>query len=68
MGGWLDEWVGNLVKSYQITENLIKLDLIKTIQFCSKIYDLWTYSPHLGGCMEGWMGWTGGSVGGFMSN
>ena len=60
--------MGILVKSYQITENLIKLDLIKTIQFYSNIYDLWTNSPHLGGCMEGWMGWMGGSVDGFMSN
>ena len=41
----------------EITKNLIKLYLIETIQFCLKIYDLWTHS-HL------WIGvWVGGLVG-----
>ena len=65
MGGcvvwWVGGWVGLWVKLCEITKNLIKLDLIEIIQFCLKIYDLWTHSPPLGGCI-------GGSVSGFMSN
>ena len=34
--------------SGQITKNLINLDLIEIIQFCSEIYDL-------GGCMIHWV-------------
>ena len=45
--------MGKWLKSCQITKNLIKLDLIMIIQFCLKIYDLWTYSPPMGGCMGG---------------
>ena len=46
MGLWLE--------SCQIIKNLIKI-----IQ-CLKIYDLWTHSPPLGGCMGGWVGqWVG---------
>ena len=60
-GGWEDGFVGLWVESCEITKNLIKLDLIEIIQFCLKIYDLWTHSPPMGGCM-------GRSVGRFMSN
>ena len=52
MGGWMGVWV----KSCQITKNLIKLDLIEIIQFCLKVYDLWTHSPPLGGCMGEFVG------------
>ena len=37
MGGWMG---GSMVGSGQMTNNLINLDLIETIQFCLKIYDL----------------------------
>ena len=43
-GGWVVQWVngwGQVITKYQIN-----LDLIKIIQFCSKIYDLWRH-PHL---------------------
>ena len=56
MGGWVGQWVG----SGQMTNNLINLDLINIIQFCSKIYDLET-PPPMGG-------WLGGSMGGVRSN
>ena len=39
--------------------HLINLDLIKLIQFCLKIYDLWRH-PHL--WMGGWVGWWVGQV------
>ena len=42
--------------SGQMTKNLISLDLIKIIQFCLKIYDLWV------------VGWVSGSMGGVRSN
>ena len=42
MGGWVDERIDGW-GSYQITKNLINLDLIEIIQFCLKIYDLWRY-------------------------
>ena len=32
--------MGQLVRSGQITNNLINLDIIEIIQFCLKIYDL----------------------------
>ena len=40
--GWVDGWVDGLgpVKSQK---NQINLDLIKIIQFCVKIYDLWRH-------------------------
>ena len=42
----------------QITKNLINFDLIKIVQFCLKIYDLWRH-PHL------WVyGWVYGLIGG----
>ena len=45
--GWLYGWMDELmVGSYQITKYQINLDLIKIIQFCLKIYDLWRH-PHL---------------------
>ena len=49
MGGWLGGWVGHL---------------IEIIEFCLKIYDLWTHS-HLwiGVWVGGWVdGWVSGSV------
>ena len=48
--------------SGQITNNQINLNLIDIIQFCLKIYDLWTH-PQL------WVvGWYHGSMGGVMLN
>ena len=41
--GWMD---GSRVGSGQVTKNQIKVELIKIIQFCLKIYDLWRH-PHL---------------------
>ena len=43
--------------SCEITKNVIKVDLIKIMQFCLKIYDLWGH-PHLwvGVWVVGWMG------------
>ena len=51
----------------QITKNQINLELIKIIQFCLKIYDLWR-RPHLwvGVWVVGWMGRL--MVAGVMSN
>ena len=48
MDGWFIGSMGGVTK-YQI-----KLELIKIIIFCLKIYDLW--SPHLwlDGCINGW--------------
>ena len=40
VGGWVGGSVGQLVRSGQITNNLINLDIIEIIQFCLKIYDL----------------------------
>ena len=65
MGGWLGGWVGQWIGSRQIIKNQVNRHLIEIIEFCLKIYDLWTHSPHLDRCMGGWMG---GSVGWFMSN
>ena len=53
MGGCMGEWVGEWVGSGQII-NLIKLELIDTIRFCLKIYDLWR-DPHL--WVDGWVNW-----------
>ena len=56
--------------SCQITKNQIDLKLIKIIQFCLKIYDLWRH-PHLwvGVWVVGWMGGLMvGSMAGVMSN
>ena len=41
--------------SCQITKNLINFDLIKIVQFCLKISDLWRH-PHLWapGWVNGW--------------
>ena len=52
MGGWLDGSLGQWVGSGQITNYLINLDLIKIIQFCLKIYDLYR---HLHLWMGGWV-------------
>ena len=54
----MGECMGKCVGSGQMT-NLIKLELIDSIQFCLKIYDLWRH-PQL---------WVDvGLMGGFMSN
>ena len=55
----MGQWVG----SGQITKILINLDLIKMIQFCLKIYNLYRHPIH--GCVWGWLG---GSMGGVRSN
>ena len=34
-------------------KKLINLDLIETIQFFLKIYDLWRHPQPIGGCMGG---------------
>ena len=41
MGGLVCQWV----RSGQMTKNLIIIDLIETIHFCLKIYDLYRH-PH----------------------
>ena len=54
MGGWFGG-------SGQITNNLINLDIIRIIQFCLKIYDLYRQPhPWVGAWVVGWMG---GSMG-----
>ena len=40
MGGCVGGRVGQWVRLGQMTNNGINLDLIETIQFCLKIYDL----------------------------
>ena len=50
MDGSVGQWVG----SFQITKNLINLDLIEIIQFCLKIYDLLRHPTH-GRCVGGWV-------------
>ena len=42
MGGWLGGWVGHGVGSRKIIKNRVNRHLIKIIEFCLKIYDLWT--------------------------
>ena len=50
----MGQWVG----SGQMTKNLINLDLIKIIQFCLKIYDLWRHPTWVGGWVGQWInGW-----------
>ena len=39
MVGYVGGWVGQWVRSGQITKMSINLDLIEIIQFCLKIYD-----------------------------
>ena len=50
MGAWVIGWMGGSVGQWlglgHITKYQINLDLIKIIQFCSKIYDL-LRQPHL---------------------
>ena len=50
MGAWVVRWmggsVGQWVGSGHKTKYPIKLELIKIIQFCLKINDLWRH-PHL---------------------
>ena len=54
---WVGGWVGQWVNSSQIIKNQVNCHLIKIIEFCLKIYDLWIHS-HL------WIGlWVGGLVG-----
>ena len=64
MGGWLGGWVGQWVSSHQIIKNRVNRHLMGIIEFCLKIYDLWTHS-HLwiGVWVGGWVdGWVSGSV------
>ena len=64
MGGWMGGWVGQWVGSCQIIKNRVNRHLIEIIEFCLKIYDLWTHS-HLwiGVWVGGWVdGWVSGSV------
>ena len=59
MGGWLGEWVGQWVGSHQIIKNRVNRHLIKIIELCLKIYDLWRH-PSIGGCMGYCVGqWVG---------
>ena len=61
MDGWIDGWGQG-----QMTKNLINLDLIKIIQFCLKIYDLYRH-PHP--WVVVWVVvWVSGSMGGVRSN
>ena len=55
----MDSWVGQWVGLGQMTNNLINLYIIKIIQFCSKIYDLYRHPhPWLGAWIVGWVsGW-----------
>ena len=56
----MDGWVSG-VGSHQIIKNRVNRHLIEIIEFCLKIYDLWTHS-HL------WIGvWVGGLVDGWVS-
>ena len=56
MVGWVTE---SMSGSGQMTKNLINLDLIKIIQFCLKIYDLWRqHHPWVGVWAGQWVnGW-----------
>ena len=54
MGG---QWVG----SHQIIKNRVNRHLIEIIEFCLKIYDLWTHSHLWIGVWVGG-GWVSGSV------
>ena len=61
IGVWVGGWVGQWVGSCQIIKNRVYRHLIEIIEFCLKIYDLWTHS-HL------WIGvWVGGWVDGWVS-
>ena len=60
MGEWLSGWVGQWVGSRQIIKNRVNRHLIEIIEFCLKIYDLWTHS-HL--WIGVWVGGLGGWVG-----
>ena len=56
----MGQWVG----SRQIIKNRVNCHLIEIIEFCLKIYDLWTHSPHFDRSMGGWLGgWVGQWVG-----
>ena len=46
MDAWLGGWVGQWVSSCQIIKNRVDHHLIKIIEFCLKIYDLWRH-PNL---------------------
>ena len=50
MGGWFCGWVGQWVGSCQIIKNRVNHHLIKIIELCLKIYDLWGY------CVGQWVG------------
>ena len=62
--GWLGGSVGQWVESGQMTNNLINLDLIDIIQFCSQRFMICRHTP-----TYGWVvGWVSGSMGGVRSN
>ena len=64
MGKLLVRWFnGGLC---QITKTRINLELIKIIQFCLKIYDLWRHPYLLVGVWV--VGWIGRLMAGVMSN
>ena len=48
---WMSELIGGVMSNHK---NVINLDVIRIIQFCLKIYDLWRH-PQL------WVGWWMGS-------
>ena len=50
--GWVGQWVG----SCQIIKNRVNCHLIKIIEFCWKIYDLWRHSGSVGYCVGQWVG------------
>ena len=54
LGGWVGSWVGSWLGSCQIIKYQINLNLIKIIQFCLKIYDLWRHPTY--GWEYGWLG------------
>ena len=53
MGGFMGNWVGTWVGSCQISKNCINCDLIKIIQLCLNIYDMWWYPTY--GWVYGWV-------------
>ena len=61
----MDGWVSGSVH-VKLFKNRVNRHLIEIIEFCLKIYDLWTHS-HLWIGVWVVVGWMGGSVGQFMS-
>ena len=59
IGEWVGGWVGQWVGSCQIIKNRVNRHLIKIIEFCLKIYDLWRHThPWVGVWLIVWVsGW-----------